>query len=99
MTTRYISWVTLALMTTSSVASLRAAPMDGAHLLSAWTGVASLVLIVNNFLSYSGPGSRPVIADSDVIMGTEPAIETYCPDNLSAYLRQVDKLKLGETTK
>jgi glutamate:GABA antiporter len=30
------------------------APMDADHLLPAWTGVASLVLIVNNFLSYSG---------------------------------------------
>jgi putative glutamate/gamma-aminobutyrate antiporter len=31
-----------------------AAPMDAGHLLPAWTGLASLVLIVNNFLSYSG---------------------------------------------
>ncbi|WP_327143471.1 APC family permease [Nocardia sp. NBC_01327] len=31
-----------------------AAPMDGGHLLPAWTGLASLVLIVNNFLSYAG---------------------------------------------
>ena len=31
-----------------------AAPMDTSHLLPAWTGIASLVLIVNNFLSYSG---------------------------------------------
>ncbi len=31
-----------------------AAPMDSSHLLPAWTGLASLVLIVNNFLSYSG---------------------------------------------
>jgi amino acid transporter len=31
-----------------------AAPMDASHLLPAWTGIASLVLIVNNFLSYSG---------------------------------------------
>ncbi|MDO8187263.1 APC family permease [Conexibacter sp. JD483] len=30
------------------------APMDAGHLLPAWTGIASLVLIVNNFLSYSG---------------------------------------------
>ncbi|HEU5471660.1 MAG TPA: APC family permease [Actinophytocola sp.] len=30
------------------------APMDVDHLLPAWTGIASLVLIVNNFLSYSG---------------------------------------------
>jgi glutamate:GABA antiporter len=31
-----------------------AAPMDAEHLLPAWTGIASLVLIVNNFLAYSG---------------------------------------------
>jgi glutamate:GABA antiporter len=31
-----------------------AAPMDSSHLLPQWAGVASLVLIVNNFLSYSG---------------------------------------------
>ncbi|MGW4519935.1 APC family permease [Amycolatopsis sp. NPDC004378] len=31
-----------------------AAPMTAGHLLPAWTGLASLVLIVNNFLSYSG---------------------------------------------
>jgi amino acid transporter len=31
-----------------------AAPMDSSHLLPKWTGIASLVLIVNNFLSYAG---------------------------------------------
>lgn len=31
-----------------------AAPMDAQHLLPQWTGLASLVLIVNNFLSYAG---------------------------------------------
>lgn len=31
-----------------------AAPMDSSHILPPWTGLASLVLIVNNFLSYSG---------------------------------------------
>ena len=31
-----------------------AAPMEFSALLPAWTGIASLVLIVNNFLSYSG---------------------------------------------
>ncbi|MEW2166974.1 APC family permease [Streptomyces sp. NPDC007084] len=31
-----------------------AAPMSTSHLLPQWTGLASLVLIVNNFLSYSG---------------------------------------------
>src|SRR5262245_4064415 len=31
-----------------------AAPMNADHLIPEWTGIASLVLIVNNFLSYSG---------------------------------------------
>ncbi|MEU1376374.1 APC family permease [Streptomyces triculaminicus] len=31
-----------------------AAPMDTSHVLPPWTGLASLVLIVNNFLSYAG---------------------------------------------
>ncbi len=31
-----------------------AAPMNADHLIPKWTGIASLVLIVNNFLSYSG---------------------------------------------
>ncbi len=31
-----------------------AAPMTSSHLLPAWAGLSSLVLIVNNFLSYSG---------------------------------------------
>jgi len=31
-----------------------AAPMNADHLLPEWAGIASLVLIVNNFLSYSG---------------------------------------------
>ncbi|MET8697576.1 APC family permease [Kitasatospora sp. NPDC058032] len=31
-----------------------AAPMNAAHLFPEWAGLASLVLIVNNFLSYSG---------------------------------------------
>jgi amino acid transporter len=31
-----------------------AAPMDSSHVLPPWVGIASIVLIVNNFLSYSG---------------------------------------------
>src|SRR6201991_1198261 len=34
--------------------NVSAAPMDASHLVPKWTGIASLVLIVNNFLSYSG---------------------------------------------
>ena len=35
-----------------------AAPMNAHHLLPAWTGLAGLVLIVNNFLAYSGHGDE-----------------------------------------
>jgi glutamate:GABA antiporter len=34
--------------------NVSAAPMDASHVIPKWTGIASLVLIVNNFLSYSG---------------------------------------------
>ena len=41
-----------------------AAPMDSSHLIPQWTGIASLVLIVNNFLSYSGMEMNSVHVDS-----------------------------------
>ena len=41
-----------------------AAPMDADHLIPQWTGIASLVLIVNNFLSYSGMEMNAVHVDS-----------------------------------
>ncbi len=41
-----------------------AAPMDSDHLIPQWTGIASLVLIVNNFLSYSGMEMNAVHVDS-----------------------------------
>lgn len=41
-----------------------AAPMDADHLVPQWTGIASLVLIVNNFLSYSGMEMNAVHVDS-----------------------------------
>ncbi|GAB2528651.1 hypothetical protein [Nocardia heshunensis] len=47
----------------------------------------------------SGPGSRPVIADTDVFTATSLAIETYCPDKLAAYLETTGHLKRGGTLK
>ena len=41
-----------------------AAPMNATHLFPAWTGLASLVLIVNNFLSYSGKEMNAVHVSS-----------------------------------
>ena len=40
-----------------------AAPMDVHHLLPAWSGLAGLVLIVNNFLAYSGMEMNAVHVD------------------------------------
>src|ERR1700754_1164627 len=43
--------------------NLSAAPMNAAHLLPAWTGLAGVVLIVNNFLAYSGMEMNAVHVD------------------------------------
>jgi amino acid transporter len=40
-----------------------AAPMNGTHVLPAWAGIASIVLIVNNFLSYAGMEMNAVHVD------------------------------------
>ncbi|MFI6870469.1 hypothetical protein [Nocardia sp. NPDC050406] len=47
----------------------------------------------------SGPGNRPVIADSAILEATALAIETYCPDELPAYLEQTRTLRTGDTVK
>ncbi|WP_040803243.1 hypothetical protein [Nocardia concava] len=47
----------------------------------------------------SGPGNRPVIADTDVFTATALAIETYCPDKLAAYLETTGHLKKADTVK
>jgi glutamate:GABA antiporter len=48
-----------------------AAPMDSSHLVPEWTGIASLVLIVNNFLSYSGMEMNAVHVSSLKNPGSE----------------------------
>src|SRR6188768_4323643 len=48
-----------------------AAPMDADHLVPEWTGIASLVLIVNNFLSYSGMEMNAVHVSSLKNPGSE----------------------------
>lgn len=48
-----------------------AAPMTAEQLLPAWTGLASLVLIVNNFLSYAGMEMNAVHVSSLKKPGTE----------------------------
>ena len=41
----------------------------------------------------SGPGSRPVIADSRVFQGQLLIIEVYCPDELDDFREFVEDLK------
>ena len=48
-----------------------AAPMNAHHVLPAWTGLAGLVLIVNNFLAYSGMEMNAVHVDEMEKPGSE----------------------------
>ena len=44
----------------------------------------------------TGPGSRPVIADSRVFQGQLLIIEVYCPDELEDFQEFVDDLKTDD---
>jgi hypothetical protein len=46
----------------------------------------------------SGPGNRPIIGDPDVAKAVGLVIATYCPDNLGKWLKNVNDLKLENTT-
>lgn len=46
----------------------------------------------------SGPGSRPIIADRDVVQGEVLVIGTYCPDQLGAFTKQIKQMKFEDTT-
>jgi Tfp pilus assembly protein FimT len=45
----------------------------------------------------SGPGSRPVIANSRVVKGELMIIKVYCPDELEEFQKFVDGLNLDTT--
>lgn len=44
----------------------------------------------------TGPGARPVIADSRVVKGQLLIIEIYCPDELEDFAAYVDDLKTDD---
>ncbi|KAA1422491.1 hypothetical protein FE697_015265 [Mumia zhuanghuii] len=44
----------------------------------------------------SGPGARPVIADSRVVQGQLLIIEVYCPDELEEFQQFVDDLETDD---
>jgi Tfp pilus assembly protein FimT len=45
----------------------------------------------------SGPGARPVIADSRVVQGQLLIIEVYCPDELAEFQQFVDSLETTDS--
>lgn len=47
----------------------------------------------------TGPGSRPVIADRDIVKAEGLVIATYCPDRLGEFTKQINDLKFGGTVK
>jgi Tfp pilus assembly protein FimT len=44
----------------------------------------------------TGPGARPVIADSRVVQGQLLIMQTYCPDELEEFQKFVDDLKTDD---
>jgi hypothetical protein len=46
----------------------------------------------------SGPGSRPVIANSKVVQGELLVIKVYCPEELEEFQKFVDSLNLDTTS-
>jgi Tfp pilus assembly protein FimT len=44
----------------------------------------------------TGPGARPVIADSRAVQGQLLIIQVYCPDELEAFQEFVDDLKTDD---
>jgi Tfp pilus assembly protein FimT len=44
----------------------------------------------------TGPGARPVIADSRVVQGQLLIMQTYCPEELEEFQKFVDDLKTDD---
>ncbi|MFE5794970.1 hypothetical protein ACFQ8C_20685 [Streptomyces sp. NPDC056503] len=47
----------------------------------------------------TGPGSRPVIADSKAVEVERIVLQVYCPDQVAAFDEAVDDLKTDDTVK
>ncbi|WP_137994585.1 hypothetical protein [Streptomyces vilmorinianum] len=47
----------------------------------------------------SGPGSRPVIADSKAVAAERIVLQVYCPDKVDEFDEDVDDLKTDETVR
>ncbi|MFI6874883.1 hypothetical protein ACIBL6_15730 [Streptomyces sp. NPDC050400] len=47
----------------------------------------------------TGPGQRPVIADTKAVRAEEKVLEIYCPDQLDDFRDKVDELKTEHTVR
>jgi len=56
---------------------------------------ATLYSMISN--GAAGPGMRPVIADTHVVLGELAVIQVYCPDELADFKSYVDDLKYDDT--
>lgn len=57
---------------------------------------ATLLSLLSN--GATGPGARPVIADSRAVQGQVLIMEVYCPDELAEFREFVDELKTENLT-
>jgi len=81
--------------TPSKEAVVRVLGSDGGAVCADPTGALSRATLLAQLANgASGPGSRPVIANSKVVQGELLVIKVYCPDELADFQQFVDGLKL-----
>ena len=81
--------------TPSKEAVVRVLGSDGGAICADPNGALSRATLLAQLANgASGPGSRPVIANSRVVQGELLVIKVYCPDELADFQKFVDGLKL-----
>ena len=81
--------------TPSKEAIVRVLGSDGGAVCADPNGALSRATLLAQLANgATGPGSRPVIANSKVVQGELLVIKVYCPDELADFQKFVDGLKL-----
>jgi hypothetical protein len=85
--------------TPSKEAVVRVLGSDGGAVCADPNGALSRATLLAQLANgASGPGSRPVIANSKVVQGELLVIKVYCPDELAEFQEFVDSLNLDTTS-
>ena len=67
---------------------------DGGQVCASPTHALNKAMLLSQLANgATGPGARPVIADSRAVQGTLLIVKTYCPDQLPALQKYVSGLK------